>query len=159
MVSEKKASLNGESAAKVKKPRKKESRPRGLPFDDKELRQVEKLAGLGFSTDQIADFLEISRSGFYLRKTEGSELEKSFLKGKANGAVYAMSKLFELIGEKNVSAIIFYLKTQCQWKAPNFIEHTGKDGEPIAIESEKKVDARELLRNVLDKIVSPTKEL
>ena len=62
-----------------------------------------------------------------LRKHYRDELDTS--KAKANAVI--SQSLFKLAREGNVTAQIFWLKTQAGWKETNHVELTGKDGDKL----------------------------
>ena len=92
---------------------------------EQQLDEVEKLSGLGLTNEQIASFMKISQPT--LRKWAGERLEV----GKAKALASVSSSLFSAIKKGNITAMIFYLKTQAGWKETERHEHTGPDGEPI----------------------------
>jgi predicted transcriptional regulator len=80
-----------------------------------DLAEVERLASLGLSQEQIADSLGISNTTFYARKRESEEFAQAVKRGKASGVAAVASKLLKKIEEMDTTAIIFFLKTQGGW--------------------------------------------
>ena len=83
---------------------------------------------------QACDILGISRTSFY-NKMKGFETVKQALEDtREKRHEWVESKLMKAIKEDNLTAIIFYLKTQ--GKHLGYVERqefTGKDGDELAI--------------------------
>jgi len=93
-----------------------------------DLKQVESLAANGLTQEQIACALGISESTLTKRKKENTDFADAIKRGKAKGIALVTNKLMESIKGGNMTAMIFFLKTQAGWKETNVQEHTGKDG-------------------------------
>ena len=125
------------------------------PTIDINLRQVEALAAQGLTQQQIADALGISVSTLDNRKRDNEEFRDAIKRGKAKGIAKVTNKLFEQIQSGNVTATIFFLKTQAGWKEAQVIDHTSSDGSmspKSALTSEQFQDIKELLKSANDKI-------
>jgi len=94
------------------------------------LSQVEAMAGLGLTMEQIASVLGVGERTLHTYKASSEELSAAYQKGRARGAISVASSLRTQITAGNVTAMIFYLKTQCRWKEPPR-EISGPDGGPI----------------------------
>ena len=116
---------------------------------------VEQLSSNGATFEQIALSLGISVDTLARRRKDSADVAEAIKKGKAKGSIFVMSKLMELISEKNLGAIIFYLKTQCDWKETNVNEVTGKNGGPVEIKDNKDLSGEELKKE-LEKRGLPT---
>ena len=92
------------------------------------LKQVEALAARGLTQQQIADSLGISESTLYTNKRENVDFAEAIKRGKAKGIATVTNKLFAKIEEGNLTATIFYLKTQAGWKETSVNEITNPDG-------------------------------
>ena len=92
------------------------------------LKQVEALAARGLTQQQIADSLGISESTLYTNKRENADFAEAIKRGKAKGIATVTNKLFAKIEEGNLTATIFYLKTQAGWKETSVNEITSPDG-------------------------------
>lgn len=92
------------------------------------LKQVEALAARGLTQQQIADSLGISESTLYTNKRENVDFAEAIKRGKAKGIATVTNKLFAKIEEGNLTATIFYLKTQAGWKETSVNEITSPDG-------------------------------
>ena len=93
-----------------------------------DLKQVESLAANGLTDEQIASALGISRTTLASRKRDSADFAAAIKKGKAKGVAVVTNKLMESIKGGNITAMIFFLKTQAGWKETNVQEHTGKGG-------------------------------
>lgn len=82
---------------------------------DEVLNKVEALAARGMTQEQICDCLGIHVSTFFDKKNKFVELSEAVKRGKAKGIAFVTEKLLENVKEKNVTAQIFYLKTQAKW--------------------------------------------
>ena len=111
-------------------PKGQGGRPPKLVIDDKVLRQVEAMAGLGLIIEDIASVLGLGERTLDRYKANSEELQAAYKKGKARGALEVTSSLRQQINAGSVASTIFYLKTQCRWKEPPR-EISGPDGGPI----------------------------
>lgn len=93
-----------------------------------DLKQVESLAANGLTQEQIAAALGISESTLTKRKKENTDFTDAIKRGKAKGIALVTNKLMESIKGGNMTAMIFFLKTQAGWKETNVQEHTGANG-------------------------------
>lgn len=103
------------------------------------LKQVEALAARGLTQQQIADSLGISESTLYTNKRENVDFAEAIKRGKAKGIATVTNKLFAKIEEGNLTATIFYLKTQAGWKETSVNEITNPDGSLTPTRSQEAV--------------------
>ena len=98
------------------------------PFEITEevLKKVESYASLGMTQQQIADALGIHIATLCEKKNEYAEFNEAIKSGKAKGIAFVANKLRENVANSNVTAQIFYLKSQAGWKETNVTEHAGK---------------------------------
>lgn len=98
-------------------------------FSQEEIAQVEALAAVT-SKKQMADYFGISETT--LREIEGRqpEVSEAYKKGKAKAIAKMANSLIKQGINGNVTAQIFYLKTQAQWR-----EHSDQETlrEPVTI--------------------------
>ncbi|MFR3634601.1 MAG: DNA-binding protein [Sutterella sp.] len=80
-----------------------------------DLRRVETLASRGLTFQQIAEALGISLSTLESRRRESKDFEGAIKRGKAKGIAQVSNLLFEQCKAGNVTAQIFFLKTQGGW--------------------------------------------
>lgn len=122
------------------------------PRLDVDLAKVEQYAALGLSQEQIAQCLGISPRLLYYKKKQSAEFAEAIKRGKAKGIAVVTSKLMEQVKAGNVTAMIFFLKSQAGWKEAKSVELTGKDGAPIEMRSEV-VELTQSQKAVLDKVL------
>jgi len=97
-----------------------------------DLEQVEKLAGIQCTDEEIAAFLGVSVSTVERRKKQPSFAE-ALARGKAKGRVSLRRYLWALAAKGNPAASIFLSKNLLGYKDYFSNEHSGPDGGPIAI--------------------------
>ena len=94
-------------------------------FSDKDRAEIEHLAGLCMSQDEIASIKGCDRNT--LVKHCALELQR----GKDRAKAMVTNALFSNIKKGKEASIFFYLKTQHGWREKQDIELTGKDGAPF----------------------------
>ena len=109
---------------------------------DEDAKNVEALTIAGVPQKLVSKILKISEPT--LRKHYWDELDSS--KAKANAVI--SQSLFKLAREGNVTAQIFWLKTQAGWKETNHVELTGKDGDKLFDDKKQLIE----IRRVFDEI-------
>jgi len=83
---------------------------------DEQLLQVEELASR-LNTEQMADYFGVSRRTFFKILKRDKNVSALYKKGRAKAAVLVANNLIKNACESdNMTAAIFYLKTQCGWK-------------------------------------------
>jgi hypothetical protein len=87
--------------------------------------QVETLAAV-LTLDQIADYLGISNATLRRRISEDKEILSAYKKGKQRAVSGVATSLLTQAREGNITAMIFYLKTQAGWRETNRVEHSGQ---------------------------------
>lgn len=89
-----------------------------------QVRQIETLAAV-LTLDQIADFLGMGERTIRRRMREDARVLAAYEKGKAAAIAGVASNLIQQAKAGNVTAAIFYLKTQAGWKETDRVEHAG----------------------------------
>ena len=107
------------------------ARPR-KNLDQEQVAQVEALAAV-LSVEQIADYFGIGKTTFYEIMERQPEVSERYKKGKAKAIGSVSQGLLKQAREGNLSAAIFYLKTQAGWRETQKLEHSGPDGVPLNI--------------------------
>lgn len=89
-----------------------------LVFDEKDIKKVEKLAAT-HTVAQLADYLCVGQNTFYQIMKRQPEVAVGYKKGKAVALEKIADSLMDhALGTKeggNMTAAIFYLKTQARW--------------------------------------------
>lgn len=81
-----------------------------------QIETVELCAGRGLTLDDIAAILKISPKTLDRRLSDDEAVREAYDRGRASAKKFVVDKLFEQIEKGKMSAIIFYLKTQCGWR-------------------------------------------
>ena len=82
-----------------------------------DIKQVERLAALGDSLEEIAESLGISVKTLSRRRAEMSELSEAIKRGRRKGLAIVENTLFKMATSgENTAATIFYLKARAGQK-------------------------------------------
>ncbi|MEZ5913470.1 MAG: hypothetical protein R3D84_15640 [Paracoccaceae bacterium] len=108
--------------------------PAPFRLTDDQCREVETLAAL-LNQDQIADYFGISRTTFHALCAREPEVRERYKRGKARAIAHVANGLLQKARSGDTTSAIFYLKTQAGWRETERVEHTGPEGEPIAVSS------------------------
>lgn len=84
--------------------------------------QVESLAASGLTNQQIADSLGISESTLYNNQRENEDFAAAIKRGRAKGIAVVTNALMKKVKEGNVTAMIFFLKSQAGWKETQAVD-------------------------------------
>jgi hypothetical protein len=88
----------------------------GLDVTEEVLSQIETMAGNGLTEQQIYRFFGIGHSYWGRLKKKNKDLLRAFHKGKSRTILAVTGRLMDKIRCNDLSAIIFYLKTQAGWR-------------------------------------------
>src|SRR5271155_3372288 len=99
---------------------------------DIDLEQVEKLAGIQCTDEEIAAFIGVSVSTIERRKKQPA-FANALARGKARGRVSLRRSLWALAQKGNPAANIFLAKNLLGYKDYFSNEHSGPGGGPIVI--------------------------
>ena len=91
-----------------------------------DIQEVEALAGLGFSEEEIAISLGISQDTIDRRKKENADIADAIKRGKAKAKKKVTGKLMEKIEAGDLGAIIWYEKTRLGFSDKVVSEHEGE---------------------------------
>lgn len=106
---------------------------------DKQAAQVEALAAY-LSKQQIADYLGVSRPTFDAIIERDDIVSLHYKKGKAKAIANVAQGLVKQAMDGNITAAIFYLKTQAGWRETDVVDDAG-NATPVTVSIEVK-DAR-----------------
>lgn len=111
--------------------------------------QLEKLAALGLTDEEIADFIGVCRKTLHTMKKENERFLHTIKMGKLKADSKVISSLYEQATQGNVTAQIYWLKNRrsAEWRDRQDIEHSGTityKEEPIQKELEK-LDTKDLI--------------
>jgi hypothetical protein len=84
-------------------------------FDEHQTKMVESLASV-LSKKQLADYFAISETTLRAVEDRQPEVSDAYKKGKAKAIAGIASNLISQARKGNMTAAIFYLKTQAGWR-------------------------------------------
>ena len=87
-----------------------------IPVTKDFLAEVKRLGGLGLTRTQVHQFFGVVDSTWTAMNKKHPEIDALMNEGKAEKIGIASGKLWEAIEKGNLSAIIFFLKTQGRWR-------------------------------------------
>jgi len=94
---------------------------------DEQLAQVEALAAY-LSKEQIADYFGIAKKTFLEIEDRQPEVSTRYKKGKAKAVGAVAQGLLQQARNGNMTAAMFYLKTQAGWRETHKFDHSSEDG-------------------------------
>lgn len=95
-----------------------------IQLTDDQRAEIETLAAL-LSTDQIADYLGISRTTFHNIRERDPDVDERYKRGKARAIAHVAKGLLMKARNGDTTSSIFYLKTQAGWRETDRLEHAG----------------------------------
>lgn len=104
-------------------------------FTETELAQVEALGSV-LSMEQIADYFGIGRTTIYRRIEAQPEIMEHYKRGKAKAIGSVAKGLLQQAQGGNLTAMMFYLKTQAGWRETANIDLGNRDDKPLRITME-----------------------
>lgn len=152
-MARKPASTNGrKNGRKNGKPKesKQMGRPMGWTPSEDDYNKIEKFSGVlplespHPQVPTLGDMFGVSATTLRRRMKDDERLVAAYKKGRASAAGLMGATLYQKGRRGNVTAMIFYLKTQAGWSETTKVEHTGADGRPIEF-AEDPTTAREEL--------------
>lgn len=108
------------------KVKNKGGRPRKV-LTPEQVAEVETLAAL-LTQEQIADYFGISKPTFKEIMKEDSEVSFLYKRGRTKAVGSVAKSLLMQAREGNITAAIFYLKTQAGWREKTDLDITSSDG-------------------------------
>jgi hypothetical protein len=97
---------------------------KSIELTKKQLTELEALSTY-LSLEQTADYLGICRKTLLRIRQENPKIDALYKKGRAKGIGTVAQSLIKKAMEGNVTAQIFFLKTQAGWHETQIIETTG----------------------------------
>ena len=92
-----------------------------VTFDNSQIDQVEKLSAM-LSKSQLSDYFGISENTFRAIENRQPEVSEAYKKGKSKAIASVAASLLNQAQKGNMTAAIFYLKTQGQYKEDQVVE-------------------------------------
>ncbi len=116
-------------------------------FTDKEIKQIESMAGLGMNVEQMAHVVGVSKATFDRRQGDQPAVHEAISKGRALASMGVRKTAYQMATSGKCPAMtIFWLKTREGWKEPR----EGDDQAPIKIIAG--MSTEDLLRLVQPKV-------
>ena len=103
-----------------------------IVFDKKQMAQVEALASV-LTLEQMSDYFGIARNTFKAVCERQPEVLEHYKKGKARAIGNVAKNLLTLANDGNLTAIIFYLKTQAGWREQEDTEISKVQAQPVKV--------------------------
>lgn len=100
---------------------------------DLDLNAIERMAAMGMTMRQIADFYCVPASYLQKRRKMSEKLDRALASGKARGVDRVTTKLMELIDEGNLIATLFYLKCQAGWREADKLPKEKEEKDQVQI--------------------------
>jgi len=107
-------------------------------FTEEQVAQVEALAAV-LSKAQMADYFNIGENTLRSVEERQPEVLEAYKRGKSKAIAGVASNLLSQARNGNMSAAMFYLKTQGGWRETSRHELTGEDGGPVEIRKIERV--------------------
>jgi hypothetical protein len=100
----------------------KKGRKPAIDITPEFIAEVEKLAGDCLNQKQIAAYFGVTSQTWINVKKKDIRIQIAYKKGRSQTILFVVSKLMEEIRANNVTAIIFFLKTQARWSEKNSLD-------------------------------------
>lgn len=102
-----------------------------LDITPKIIEEIKELAGRGLTVAEIHTYYGIQKTAWYEKIKEFPEIEDIIKQAKAKKCAIATGILWNHIKNGNVTALIFYLKTQHGWSEKLRIEEEKSDNKEL----------------------------
>jgi len=93
---------------------RKVGRP-SMALNDNQIKEIETLSAV-LNHSQIADYFGMHPDTLARQKAKNSEINLAYKRGRAKAVASIASSLLQAARSGNITAQIFYLKTQAGWK-------------------------------------------
>lgn len=113
--------------------------------DEKQVAQIETMAGMGLTMDKIACLMGVCKKTLERAAKREERVKVAIEKGRHKTEFNVAGFLYKNAEKGNVTAQIFMLKTRFGYREVERLELTGKDGGPITVKeklSEEEIDKR-----------------
>ena len=107
-------------------------------YTDEEISQIERLAAV-LRMEDIADFLGIHDRTLRKHMTEDATVRAAYEKGRARAKAAVGTGLLQQARDGNLTAMIFYAKTQMGWRETDRHEHINIDLDTLTDEQLEQV--------------------
>lgn len=134
----------------------KGGKPPKPDFTPEQIIQIEALSSV-LTKQQLADYFGMALNTLLDKERKDERVSEAYKKGKARAIATVGSKLLNQARDGNLTAMIFYLKTQAGWQETTKVDHTSEDGsmspgqEPTIEELKEEAKRRGLPASLFDK--------
>ena len=105
------------------KPKKEMPHKKLIPATDMKLLELQRMAKIGMTMDQIAAVHGMKKQTLYNRLKEDSQLMDAITRGRGTGIDQVTSKSFDMASSGlNTAMTIFWLRCRAGWKEPQVFE-------------------------------------
>jgi hypothetical protein len=101
--------------------------PAKKELTEQQIAEIPTLA-VFLTQEQISDYFGVSRKTFHNMRERDERIDIAYKKGKARGLANVADGLYQQAIEGNITAQMFYLKTQGGWREKQDINHVSEDG-------------------------------
>ena len=101
-------------------------------FGQEQIELVEKLASV-LTKSQLSDYMGISENTFRAIELRQPEVFEGYKRGKSKAIAAVAGNLVNQATQGNISASMFYLKTQAGWREQETVEPSFNDDNVIQI--------------------------
>ena len=115
-----------------------------IALTDAQRAEVETLAAV-LNAEQIADYLGFGRTTFFALLNRDEDLAERYKRGKARAIGAVAQSLVTKARAGNVTAMIFFLKTQGGWRETVEVAQPGDDGTTLGLSELSDATLKELL--------------
>ena len=99
-------------------------------LNKQDIAEVERLAAV-LTSEQVADYLCVSRRSFYNIMDRQPEVKEAYRKGRSKAAAAVGGGLLQRAIAGDTASAIFYLKTRCGWRDESKFEAEKDDDDSV----------------------------
>ena len=99
-------------------------------LNKQDIAEVERLAAV-LTSEQVADYLCVSRRSFYNIMDRQPEVKEAYRKGRSKAAAAVGGGLLQRAIAGDTASAIFYLKTRCGWRDESKFEPEKDDDDSV----------------------------
>jgi len=123
-----------------------------IELTDEQIVQVESLAAY-LTSEEIADYLGISRRVFYDIMEREPEVYARYTRGRARVKARIANRLIAKADTGDFQSMRFYLATQGGWSEQSRVDHTSSDGSMSRKYTDEELDKELKARGIPTKIL------
>ena len=104
-----------------------------IQITEAQLKQIESMAGIGLTMEQIGQVLGISERTLHRNKITDSAVMAALQRGRAVAAFQVGKSLFQNATNGDFKSIQWYEMTRCGRSGKQEVTHTGDEAQPLQI--------------------------